>query len=58
MTIESNICAGVCVLSAYFVSNIFVTFTNQTPCFEFCFTTTISLTVAFVVVALNPLSIC
>lgn len=56
MTIESKICASACVLSAYFVSNVFVALTNQTPCFEFCFTTTISLTVAFIV--LNHLSIC
>lgn len=37
MTIESKMCAGACVLNTYFINDIFLALTNQTPCFEFCF---------------------
>lgn len=53
MTVESKICAGACVLSTYFVNDISAALTNQTPCLNFvlfCFTATIILAVAFIVV--------
>lgn len=36
MTVESKICSAACVLSTYFVDDIFVALINQTLCFEFC----------------------
>lgn len=50
MAVGSKICTDAYVLSTYFVSDICVALTDHTLCSEFCFTATIILAVAFIVV--------
>jgi hypothetical protein len=37
MTVDCKICADACELSTYFVNDVFVALTDQTPWLEFCF---------------------
>lgn len=47
MTIENKMCAGACLLSTYFINDIFLALINQT-----CFTTFITLAIAFIIVVI------